>query len=328
LLGISLSCQVPRKKEILIRKLKEQGFKDDEVKKLMNEISTLVFFNQSAEKNKTVHVVVFGRSNVGKSSLVNLLTDSNLETAANAAGCTIKTTKNCYIRNSITYHLYDTAGLNEAGGGRVEKIDAICKLIDSFKRIKKINMVAYVRKCDTLTELDEKNYNLIIRILLQNRVKSLCINTYADNEEEQMDWLERNGKSFETRSMKFSKGVSVIVGKPKNQELQAVYDNRLRKAKTILLDAIDECRSEPIDFSQVKWIDFFLEMINHYCGTRFEVNQPRDVEHLKKKLVDAGFKDDEADKLTGELKTLLLINNQRQKQDDSNSDSDENNLSS
>jgi hypothetical protein len=212
--------------------------------------------------------------------------------------------------------VYDTAGLNEATGGTVDKINAICQLVDSFRQIKRINLIVYVRKCEALTEVDEKNYHLIIRILLQSKVKALCFNTYADNEADQMDdWWRRTERIFNTRSLKFSTGCSVIAGRPKasigNKALQLVYDDYLKRAKEILWQSIeksvklgcDEC----IELSAVNWKFFFIGFINYFFGTNFDVNKPRDADSLRRELTQTGLLNEgEAAQLANKFSFLLI----------------------
>ncbi len=77
----------------------------------------------------TTKVLIFGKTNVGKTSLCNLLLGCNEATSSSAMGCTFETkclTGSDPLGNN--YAFWDTCGLNEPSGGTVDKKKAILKL--------------------------------------------------------------------------------------------------------------------------------------------------------------------------------------------------------
>jgi predicted GTPase len=189
------------------------------------------------QTNKTVRIIVFGRTNVGKTSTINLLTNSNYETGNRARGCTFQTQQSKIRVNDENYIFYDTAGLNEANG---RKKEAVINLIDLFKKIKEgINLIIYVRKCDALNEIDEKNFTLIMDCLTENKVPCLCVNTWAEGEDKLMDWWNNNKDIFDKHDiLKFKDGVSVCCGVSSNKNMESLLREYRQESKEILWNAI------------------------------------------------------------------------------------------
>jgi len=79
------------------------------------------------------HILVFGQSRQGKSSLVNLMTGKDkyngAEVSPNVIGCTFTTEP--YMNNN--YCFWDTAGLNEQDSGCVANTDSTKNLISFIK---------------------------------------------------------------------------------------------------------------------------------------------------------------------------------------------------
>jgi len=78
-----------------------------------------------------VKVAIVGKPNVGKSSLLNALTNSNKAIVTNIAGTTRDVIEGEYIFNGIIFRLFDTAGIHESDDV-VEKI-GIERAIDTIK---------------------------------------------------------------------------------------------------------------------------------------------------------------------------------------------------
>lgn len=100
----------------------EYEFTDDEsnslqekLKNLKNDLSTMISNSKNGLKIKNgVNIAIIGAPNVGKSSILNALTNSNKAIVTNVAGTTRDVVEAEYEYNGIIFRLFDTAGIHES----------------------------------------------------------------------------------------------------------------------------------------------------------------------------------------------------------------------
>lgn len=190
----------------------------------------------------SIRIIVFDKTNVGKTSMINLLTNSNRKTNNDAIGCTFET-EQCPVQiGSRSFLFYDTAGLNEISGGWVSRNQAIKNLIKLLGNLSEgLNLLIYVRNCVALDELDEKNFEIMNKIT-RGKVPCLCVNTGAENEINLMDWWNKNSKILiANENVEFKDGVSVCCGTAPNPRINEVYKSLHNESKEIILDAWEIC---------------------------------------------------------------------------------------
>lgn len=120
--------------------------------------------------NDGFKVALIGAPNVGKSTLLNILTDSERAIVTPIAGTTRDTIDSSYVYNGRKFIITDTAGINEDTDDEVEKIgisraydaansaDAVVFLIDSNKKpsISSVNIqksLTVKNKCDDVIDV-------------------------------------------------------------------------------------------------------------------------------------------------------------------------------
>lgn len=258
----------------------------------------------SDKKNiEPVKILVFGTTSVGKSSMINLLTGSNLSIGSGSAeGCTFTSTDVDCINDGIKYIFIDTAGLNEGRGGRVEAATAIKDLIKLIKKTRSgLNLLIYVRKCDPITKLDEKNYDIIVKTLFANKMKTLVVNTFAEQHARDgtnmNTWWNDNHKLFAERKIPFDGGLSACVtASIGNPVFDAFYRNYSEQSKLAIWNAIIEHKSQkPIvnqgDYKEIlfrvwnKFIDFvsYIPLVGGFASSLLYFN-----ENLQTHLTELG----------------------------------------
>ncbi len=118
-----------------------------------------------------MHIGIFGKRNVGKSSFINMITGQNLSIVSDVAGTTTDPVgKTMEIRGIGPVYLYDTAGLDdtgELGRLRAERTRDI---------IAKINLAVVVTTAGDLDIFDEN----LMRDLLEKKVPVILILNKTD----------------------------------------------------------------------------------------------------------------------------------------------------
>jgi tRNA modification GTPase len=92
-----------------------QTFIAEQIKKLIDEARDTLVFNQGRQ------VVLIGSPNVGKSSLLNALSQEDLAIVTDIPGTTRDSIKHQIIIQGVSFHVIDTAGLRETSD-LVEKV--------------------------------------------------------------------------------------------------------------------------------------------------------------------------------------------------------------
>ena len=106
-------------------------------------------------KDESIHIAIIGKPNVGKSSLVNALTNENRVIVSPIAGTTRDTIDTPFTYKDREYTLIDTAGLRKKS-----------KVNDSIEKFSVIRAIAAIERCDVcvlmidavegMTEQDKK----------------------------------------------------------------------------------------------------------------------------------------------------------------------------
>lgn len=110
----------------------EENSLKDSLSSIKQDLETLINSNIKGSKIKNgVKVAIVGRPNVGKSSLLNALTNSEKAIVTDVAGTTRDIIEGEYIYEGILFRLFDTAGIHESDD-LVEKI-GIERAKDSIK---------------------------------------------------------------------------------------------------------------------------------------------------------------------------------------------------
>ncbi|MGL4473712.1 MAG: [FeFe] hydrogenase H-cluster maturation GTPase HydF [Shewanella sp.] len=98
------------------------------------------------------HIVLAGRRNVGKSSLINLLTEQQVSIVSNTLGTTTDTVAKAYELLPLgPVSLFDTAGLDDEGELGLQRVEA------SMRVIARADMLMYVVDNLGLTTLDKQH---------------------------------------------------------------------------------------------------------------------------------------------------------------------------
>ena len=153
----------------------EYDIKEDTIEELSNklncaitEITELIDTAHTGQIIKSgINVVIIGSPNVGKSSLLNALLNSQRAIVTEIAGTTRDTLQESYVYNGVKVNIIDTAGIRESQDS-VEKIG----IARAKQALKQADIVLLVLDCSK--NLDENDYNNIK--LVKNYRKIVVIN--------------------------------------------------------------------------------------------------------------------------------------------------------
>jgi predicted GTPase len=194
-------------------------------------------------------VLVFGASNEGKTSVINLLTGNNAPTNCDAKGCTFESKTVSTEHKGIQYEFTDTAGLNEASGGTVTAADSLKALVSLLKGSKDgYNLLIFVIKAGTILAHHERNYQLFVDIITDRKVPVLLVVTHLENHDS-TKWIKDNKETFENNGMHFDNMVGGTFVKSENEKLEAVYQELRENSRMAVWRKIELCSEEnPVNF--------------------------------------------------------------------------------
>ena len=246
-------------------------------------------------------VVVFGSSNVGKTSMLNALTQHD-KTVSNAAiGTTFSTVKFPICeRNGILYEFLDTAGLNEAEGGLVSHEQSCNNIFNLVSEcIEGFNLLILVVRIGSILQADKDNYEIFCSELANNRIPVLCVITGCENEEPtMMSYAERNQIHFSAKDMNFSAAVSTCFAK--GGRLEHMYQPLREQSTKEVWSAIEQTASAvpilTVERSPEGMRHTFTRVWNYFCGWIRKPDWQMELPHCTKiyAILDRmGIKDEE-----------------------------------
>lgn len=127
------------------------------LEELTSSINNVLKNSQSSKIIKEgVNVVILGKPNVGKSSLLNALLKDEKAIVTEVAGTTRDIIEGSFSINGLRFNLYDTAGIHETTD-KVEKIG-----VDKAKNaISSADIVLFVKDSEQLTQEDKEINKLL-----------------------------------------------------------------------------------------------------------------------------------------------------------------------
>ncbi|CAF3369468.1 unnamed protein product [Rotaria socialis] len=250
------------------------------------------------------NVLVFGSSNAGKTSMINMLTHNNYPVNNSACGCTFETVSIPPVTNGeIQYHFLDTAGLNETDKGTVKSKDAVKNIVKLLKHSKSgMNLLIYVMRIGTISQTEKDNVNMFCNVITGNMIPTICVITGCENEEPMTQWVTNNRHIFQQNGMVFMDmvGTCFASGGRFETSFKPLREDSARR----VWDAITtHSAQEPVDFVKKSggMIAVVKRVWNAFCTW---IGQPawRWVnEHVKNMLIRLGFRSDEADEIAEEF---------------------------
>ncbi|KAI9574369.1 P-loop containing nucleoside triphosphate hydrolase protein, partial [Boletus coccyginus] len=148
-----------------------------------------------------LHVILFGESGVGKSSLVNLLAGWHVaEVSPDSVACTLTATEYQFQLGATTIRLWDTVGLEEPESGTsgyVGAIERATELVQSLSASGGISLFLFCVRGNRVTTTMQSNYRLFYEVLGNKKVPIALAVTHLERERVMEGWWERNARTLE-----------------------------------------------------------------------------------------------------------------------------------
>ena len=203
----------------------------DECQRLVRDLIIDHALTPRSVPTQDIHVVLFGETGVGKSSLVNLLAGWHVaEISPDSVACTLASTEYQFQLGAATIRLWDTVGLEEPERGTNGYMGAIEKAAELIRRLNAsggISLFLFCIRGSRVTTTMQSNYRLFCEVLGKKQVPIALAITHLERELVMEDWWQRNTKTLEKNGI-FVGGhacITTLEGHPKYVESRnAVQD--------------------------------------------------------------------------------------------------------
>lgn len=218
---------------------------NDNLKNLHKEIVSLIATEQSGRIIKNgINIVIAGKANVGKSSLMNSLINYDRAIVTNIAGTTRDVLEESYEYKSIRFNLFDTAGIRESDDV-IEQI-GVKKAKDLLNTCDLVLLVF-----DSNTEFDDEDKELLESV--KDKKSIIVLNKCdlpkkfkTDLDTIQISTIKNQGIS-ELKELIYSKVVDENITENKLIITNKRHMLVLKEVEKLISDAIDNIEFNTLD---------------------------------------------------------------------------------
>jgi len=255
---------------------------------------------------KLKHILIFGQSRQGKSSLINLLLDKNKDNGASVSdkvtGCTFETEP--YWNDE--YCFWDTAGLNEQDNGGVMNSQATKNLIKFIKNSQGFHGAIMVVSWSNINNVSTKrNWDLFYDAFLSKRIPVIiCITGRGiESAENDQKWIDEQSPIIEELGFVSpnNKATKCVIYSKDDSEISISILPIYKKYKGISKSYVYQLLKYNVTndyynpLSEMNWFDLFKKLYNTIMGWFGLINLMVTVrEGFKGLLIKLGFSDQEA----------------------------------
>jgi predicted GTPase len=205
-------------------------------------------------------IIVFGSSGQGKTSLINLLCNTELPVTNAAAGCTFQSHE---VRHE-NLRFIDTCGLDEAGTGTVAPADALLSLVELLKAcVNGVALLVFVKRQGRIYTHDKSNFDLFVGEMTKGRIPAICVVTGCEDDDDMQRWPRENRVHFERAGMHFINILGCCAKTSKSQAMESILATKRAESRAVLMQAIVDISSENAPFRDRELV---RRMWNFFCS--------------------------------------------------------------
>jgi GTPase SAR1 family protein len=222
-----------------------------------------------SQENK-IRILVFGSPTVGKTSLINMLTNTNNTTRTQFLSMPFQFQDIEYEKDNQSYIFTDTTGICASDFFGENTANSLKTFLLTKKT--SYNLIIHVIKIGPINTMDRDNYNLIIKNLFEN-CNSLCVITFAENVKEQdlSNWWSLNENKFSQSQMKYTDGIAICSLVHQRPNFDQIYQPLRQKSKDSLWDLIKQHTKETQVIAKEKksWIQNIFDLSKYLRSLPF-----------------------------------------------------------
>lgn len=148
------------------------------------------------EPTKSINIILFGETGVGKSSVVNLIAGRPIaEISPDVGACTLESKEYKFNVDTMNLSIWDTVGLAEpqmVGDIYIPAIEKACSLIKQLRDAGGVDLLLFCIPGTQPNATMQSNYRLFYEVLCGQNVPIALIITHLENEEVMEEWWNRN----------------------------------------------------------------------------------------------------------------------------------------
>jgi len=255
------------------------------LKKICDELNSLVTsYNYAKVLNGSIEIVIIGKPNVGKSSLLNTLLGEERAIVTSHPGTTRDTIDESIIINNVHLKISDTAGIRES-----ENIIEQQGVIKSWKKVDNADLIIWV--VDVSDKLDSEDYKIHKSLKTVRKKEVIIVGNKIDI------GIDKNTNneisSYKMPIVKVSAKTGEAIERLKNQILTAInskYENL----------------GEELVITNLRQKNILLETIGLLMKAKISILKELGNEFA---VVDIRDALNELGKITGETETDDILNN-------------------
>jgi predicted GTPase len=208
----------------------------DQCQRLVRELITTYSLPPYYVPLNHLHIMLFGETGVGKSSLINLLTGWHAaEVSPNFGACTMDAKEYQFQLGPTIIRLWDTVGLEEPEEGPNGYEGAIEKAIQLIRRLNAtggISLFLFCMRGNRITATTQSNYRLFYEVLGKKEVPVALAITHLERERVMEEWWSRNYETLSEKNGITSAGhacITTLEGHQKCKESREVIQSLLSR---------------------------------------------------------------------------------------------------